>query len=130
MDAWRSGEKRKDVVNIASGRETSKAGRSEVKRRSDVIVEGALERQLLITPMPRIAPEVERAYAFDKEWGIEKFRICCYETENAGFFRPHRDNPSEALSHRPASALGGSRKSSIHKVIPAHGARAPYRRKG
>ena len=104
INTWRSGEKRKDEINIASGQKTSKAGRSDVKRRSDVIVEGALERHLLITLMPRIAPEVERAFAFDKEWGFEKFRICCYEAENAGFFRPHRDNPSEALSHRQYAA--------------------------
>ena len=100
IDAWRSGEKRKDVVNIASGQKTSKAGRSEVKRRSDVVIEGAMERHLLVTLMPRIAPEIERVYAFDKEWGFEKFRIGCYDAKDAGFFRPHRDNPSKALSHR------------------------------
>lgn len=104
IDTWQRGEKRKDVVNVASGQETSKADRSEVKRRSDVVIEGALERQLLITLMPRIAPEIERVYAFDKEWGFEKFRVGCYEAENAGFFRPHRDNPSEALSHRQFAA--------------------------
>ena len=104
IEAWGSGEKRKDVVNIASGQETSKAGRSEVKRRSDVVIEGALERHLLITLMPRIAPEIERVYAFDKEWSFEKFRVGCYEAEDAGFFRPHRDNPSEALSHRQFAA--------------------------
>jgi predicted 2-oxoglutarate/Fe(II)-dependent dioxygenase YbiX len=104
INAWRSGEKRKDVVNVASGQKTSQAGRSEVKRRSDVVIEGALERHLLVTLMPRIAPEIERVYAFDKEWGFEKFRIGCYEAEDAGFFRPHRDNPSEALSHRQFAA--------------------------
>ena len=100
IDAWQSGEKQKNIVNVESGLKSSRAGRSEVKRRSDVIVEGALERHLLITLMPRVAPEVERAFSFDKEWGFEKFRICCYETEDAGFFRPHRDNQSESLSHR------------------------------
>jgi predicted 2-oxoglutarate/Fe(II)-dependent dioxygenase YbiX/peroxiredoxin len=104
IDVWQAGEKRKNEVNIASGRDTSKGGRSEVKRRSDVIVEGALERHLLITLMPRLAPEIERVFSFDKEWGFEKFRIGCYEAEDAGFFRPHRDNPSEALSHRHFAA--------------------------
>ena len=104
IEAWRSGEKRKDVVNVASGQQTLKAGRSEVKRRSDVVIEGALERHLLITLMPRIAPEIERVYAFEKEWSFEKFRIGCYEAAEAGFFRPHRDNPSEALSHRQFAA--------------------------
>ena len=100
IEVWKTGEKRKDVVNITSGQQTSRAERSEVKRRSDVVIEGDLERHLLITLMPRIAPEIERIYAFDKEWGFEKFRIGCYEAENAGFFRPHLDNASETLSHR------------------------------
>jgi predicted 2-oxoglutarate/Fe(II)-dependent dioxygenase YbiX len=104
IETWQTGEKRKDVVNVASGRETSKDNRSEVKRRSDVVIEGALERQLLIALMPRIAPEIERVYAFDKEWGFEKFRVGCYEAADAGFFRPHRDNPSEELSHRQFAA--------------------------
>ena len=104
IDAWRAGDKRKNEVNIASGQVSTKGGRSEVKRRSDVIVEGALERHLLVTLMPRIAPEVERVFSFDREWGFEKFRIGCYEAEDAGFFRPHRDNPSEALQHRHFAA--------------------------
>lgn len=104
IGAWRTGKKRKDEVNVTSGQATSQARRSEVKRRSDVVIEGALERHLLVTLMPRIAPEIERVYAFDKEWGFEKFRIGCYKTEDAGFFRPHRDNPSDALSHRQFAA--------------------------
>ena len=104
IDAWRVGKKRKDEVNIESGQKSAKANRSDVKRRSDVIVESTLERHLLVTLMPRIAPEVERVFAFDKEWGFEKFRIGCYEAEDAGFFRPHRDNQSEALSHRHFAA--------------------------
>ncbi len=104
IEAWDKGGKQKNVVNVASGAATSKAGRSEVKRRSDVIIEGAMERHLLITLMPRFAPEIERVFSFDKEWGFEKFRVGCYEAEDAGFFRPHRDNPSEALSHRHFAA--------------------------
>ena len=104
IETWQSGNKTKNVINIASGAQTSKAGRSEVKRRSDVIIEGQLERHLLVTLMPRIAPEIERVFSFDKEWGFEKFRIGCYESKDAGFFRAHRDNPSEALSHRHFAA--------------------------
>jgi predicted 2-oxoglutarate/Fe(II)-dependent dioxygenase YbiX len=104
LETWDTGDKQKNIINIASGDETSKDDRSQVKRRSDVIVEGAMERHLLITLMPRYAPEIERVFSFDKEWGFEKFRIGCYEAEDAGFFRAHRDNPSEALSHRHFAA--------------------------
>lgn len=104
IEAWRVGEKRENVVDTSSGQTTAKGGRSEVKRRSDVVIDGPLERHLLVTLMPRLAPEIERVYAFDKEWGFEKFRVGCYEAENSGFFRPHRDNPSDALSHRQFAA--------------------------
>lgn len=104
IEHWRGGAKRKNEINIASGEGTTKGSRAEVKRRSDVIIEGALERHLLITLMPRLAPEIERVFSFDKEWGFEKFRIGCYEAEDAGFFRAHRDNPSEALRHRHFAA--------------------------
>ena len=104
IDAWRDGEKRENVVNVDSGQESGRALRSEVKRRSDVVIEGALERHLLITLMPRVSPEIEHVHAFDKEWTFEKFRVGCYDAKDAGFFRPHRDNPSEALSHRQFAA--------------------------
>lgn len=104
IETWQAGDKKKNFINVASGAQTSKTDRSEVKRRSDVIIEGALERHLLVTLMPRIAPEVERVFSFDKEWGFEKFRIGCYESKDSGFFRAHRDNPSEALSHRHFAA--------------------------
>jgi predicted 2-oxoglutarate/Fe(II)-dependent dioxygenase YbiX len=104
IETWQGGDKQKNVINVASGAQTSKTGRSEVKRRSDVIIEGSLERHLLVTLMPRIAPEVERVFSFDKEWGFEKFRVGCYESEDSGFFKAHRDNPSEALSHRHFAA--------------------------
>ena len=104
IDAWRDGEKRENVVNVDSGQKSGRAERSEAKRRSDVVIEGALERHLLITLMPRVSPEIERVHAFDKEWTFEKFRVGCYDAKDAGFFRPHRDNPSKALSHRQFAA--------------------------
>jgi len=100
LDAWASGKREKNIVNVASGRTSSQAEQAETKRRSDYIVEGPLEHEVLLMLMPRIAPEVERAFSFDKEWGFEKFRIGCYDAADAGFFRAHRDNPSAGLAHR------------------------------
>lgn len=104
IEYWQAGEKRENEINVASASGTTKDGRAAVKRRSDVVIEGAAERELMITLMPRLAPEIERVFAFDKEWGFEKFRVGCYEAKDAGFFRAHRDNPSEALRHRHFAA--------------------------
>ncbi len=100
LDAWSGGKREENIINVAAGRTSSQAARATVKRRSDHIVEGPLERELLLALMPRIAPEVERAFAFDTEWGFEKFRIGCYDAAETGFFRAHRDNPNAGLQHR------------------------------
>lgn len=100
LDAWARGKRGKNIINVAKGRKSSQAARADTKRRSDYIVEGPLEHEVLLMLMPRIAPEVERAFAFDKEWGFEKFRIGCYDAADAGFFRAHRDNPAAGLQHR------------------------------
>jgi predicted 2-oxoglutarate/Fe(II)-dependent dioxygenase YbiX len=100
LAAWASGKREKNIVNVAKGRASSQAGQADTKRRSDYIVEGSLEHEVLLAIMPRVAPEVTRAFAFDKEWGFEKFRVGCYEAADAGFFRAHRDNPSAGLQHR------------------------------
>jgi predicted 2-oxoglutarate/Fe(II)-dependent dioxygenase YbiX len=99
-DAWASGKRVKNTVNVAKGRKSSQAVKADAKRRSDYIVEGPLEGEVLLAIMPRVAPEVTRAFAFDKEWGFEKFRVGCYDAADAGFFRAHRDNPSAGLQHR------------------------------
>ena len=87
-------------MNVAKGRKSSQAVKADAKRRSDYIVEGPLEGEVLLAIMPRVAPEVTRAFAFDKERGFEKFRVGCYDAADAGFFRAHRDNPSAGLQHR------------------------------
>ncbi len=100
IDAWANGKREKNIVNVAKGTKSSQAVQADTKRRSDYIVEGPIEHEILLALMPRIAPEVERAFAFDKEWGFEKFRVGCYDAADAGFFRAHRDNPSAGLQHR------------------------------
>ena len=49
------------------------------------VIEGALERHLLITLMPRVSLEIEHVHAFDKEWTFEKFRVGCYDAKDDGF---------------------------------------------
>ncbi len=98
--AWGENEHTTNIVNVASGEQSTVGPRADSKRRDDFIVDGELERELLVTLMPRIAPEIERAFNFDKEWMFEKLRVGCYDAKDAGFFRPHRDNDCEALDHR------------------------------
>ncbi len=47
----------------------------------------------------RLVPELQRAFHF-KATRIERYVVSCYEAENGGFFRAHRDNTTKGTAHR------------------------------
>ncbi|MDX1401211.1 MAG: 2OG-Fe(II) oxygenase, partial [Kiloniellales bacterium] len=47
----------------------------------------------------RIKPEIVKAFNRDIT-GIEEFKVVCYDANNGGHFRPHRDNLSRHNAHR------------------------------
>ena len=47
----------------------------------------------------RVIPEIKKAYQYDVT-RIERYIISCYEAEEGGHFRPHRDNTTKATLHR------------------------------
>ncbi|WP_448571249.1 2OG-Fe(II) oxygenase [Trichothermofontia sp.] len=47
----------------------------------------------------RVCPEIEKAFQYSVT-RFEDFRIICYEAERGGYFRPHRDNTTDATAHR------------------------------
>lgn len=90
----------------ATGIEASLDGaRSEflddhAKRRQDHIVgDRAITNRLTTTLGRRVLPEVARAFSYRAD-RFEGFKIACYDGEQDGFFRPHRDNLSPSTAHR------------------------------
>ncbi|WP_448563594.1 2OG-Fe(II) oxygenase [Trichothermofontia sp.] len=46
-----------------------------------------------------VSPEIKKAFQYEVS-RFEDFRIICYESERGGYFRPHRDNTTDATAHR------------------------------
>ena len=92
--------------NVVTGVEQTVSGQrkevavAQAKRRRDHTVQ---DRQLLtrITENVgrRIMPEVRKAFSF-RATRFEGFKIAYYDSQDQGFFAPHRDNLSPVTAHR------------------------------
>lgn len=70
------------------------------KRRRDCSIEDeAVRRQCMLRIHRRLVPEIKRAYQFEAT-RMERYIVACYEGENGGHFRAHRDNTTRATAHR------------------------------
>lgn len=70
------------------------------KRRRDAeISEEHLRNAAMRRVKERIAPEIERAFAFHAT-RIERHIVACYDGTEGGWFRPHRDNTTRGTAHR------------------------------
>jgi predicted 2-oxoglutarate/Fe(II)-dependent dioxygenase YbiX len=68
-------------------------------RRDHFIKSGEIQTRLQSYLSARVVQEVRKAfnYAVTRR---EDFRIACYDASKGGYFRPHRDNTTEATAHR------------------------------
>jgi len=70
------------------------------KRRRDVLIEEEELRDAIMQRIYwRLAPMIERAFMW-RPTRMERYLIACYDAENGGFFRPHRDNTTNGTAHR------------------------------
>jgi peroxiredoxin/predicted 2-oxoglutarate/Fe(II)-dependent dioxygenase YbiX len=70
------------------------------KRRRDFTVEDAdLIRTIQTRVARRIKPEIQKVHHFDVT-RMERYLVACYRAEDAGHFRPHRDNTTKGTAHR------------------------------
>lgn len=70
------------------------------KRRRDVLIDDAPLREAIMQRIYwRLAPLIERAFMW-RPTRMERYLIACYDAENGGFFRPHRDNTTHGTAHR------------------------------
>jgi predicted 2-oxoglutarate/Fe(II)-dependent dioxygenase YbiX/peroxiredoxin len=70
------------------------------KRRKDYEIDDENVRAAMRTRLvKRLVPEIQKAFQF-KATHIERYIVACYESENRGFFRPHRDNTTKGTAHR------------------------------
>ena len=72
----------------------------DFKRRRDVtIADPALREQLLARISRRLVPEIAKVFQF-RSTRLERYLVACYDAEEGGYFRPHRDNETLGTAHR------------------------------
>lgn len=70
------------------------------KRRRDYVIEDRdLIRQTQLRIQRRIVPEILKVHQF-KVTRMERYLIACYDAEEGGHFRAHRDNTTRGTAHR------------------------------
>jgi predicted 2-oxoglutarate/Fe(II)-dependent dioxygenase YbiX len=47
----------------------------------------------------RLVPEIKKAFQFEVT-RMERYIVACYDSEEGGYFRPHRDNKTKGTAHR------------------------------
>lgn len=87
------------VETTADGRRVEALDRLRKRRRDHVVTDSELLKELTSHVGRRVIPEVRKAFGFAAT-RFEGFKLGCYTAADGGFFEAHRDNLSEATSHR------------------------------
>jgi len=69
------------------------------RRRDQEIDDQELRDKAMFRIHDRLAPEIYKAFQFQATH-IERHIVACYNSENQGFFCPHRDNTTKGTAHR------------------------------
>lgn len=70
------------------------------KRRQDVTISSSEHQRTLNSCIyNRLVPEIQKAFQFQAT-RIERYIVACYDAEDQGLFRPHRDNTTTGTAHR------------------------------
>jgi predicted 2-oxoglutarate/Fe(II)-dependent dioxygenase YbiX len=73
---------------------------SDFKKRRDAMIEREeLREGLRVRLFHRLLPEIQKAFQF-KATRIERYIVACYDADEGGYFRPHRDNTTAGTAHR------------------------------
>jgi peroxiredoxin/predicted 2-oxoglutarate/Fe(II)-dependent dioxygenase YbiX len=72
---------------------------SHKRRRDHFVQDLALINQIDFLMQRRVFPEIKHAFQFEVS-RRESYKIACYNAEEGGYFRPHRDNTTPGTAHR------------------------------
>ncbi|HZF43182.1 MAG TPA: 2OG-Fe(II) oxygenase [Sphingomonadaceae bacterium] len=81
------------------GKTVMMTDRSHKRRRDHLLQDQALQQQLALRVRRRLAPMIQRAFQF-RATRMERYIVACYDAEEGGHFRPHRDNTTKGTAHR------------------------------
>jgi peroxiredoxin/predicted 2-oxoglutarate/Fe(II)-dependent dioxygenase YbiX len=99
IDLWETQNVDSGFMKQVEGKTVGMVDYNHKIRRDHFIQPGEIQTRLQGYLSNRIVPEVRKAfnYAVTRR---EDFRIACYDASKGGFFRPHRDNTTDATAHR------------------------------
>jgi peroxiredoxin/predicted 2-oxoglutarate/Fe(II)-dependent dioxygenase YbiX len=69
------------------------------KRRDQEIVDEPLRKRAMFAVHDRVGPEIQKAFQFHAS-RIERHIVACYDANDGGHFRAHRDNTTKGTAHR------------------------------
>lgn len=73
---------------------------NDFKRRRDFIIDDPGLRQALLTRVSRrLQPLIARVFQVQVT-RLERYIVACYDAQEGGYFRPHRDNETFGTAHR------------------------------
>ncbi len=126
IEAWERGARHDGVVTALGDEGAAPLRDDTLKRRTDhVIDDGALDRAVRQRLVRRVFPAIRQAFQFDVA-ASEGFRVGCYEADDGGFFRAHRDDANPTTAHR-RFALSVNLAQGAYEggqlVLPEYGAR-------
>ena len=87
------------TMTVKDGKTVGKIDRS-FKRRCDYgIVDSGVIQEFRSYLIDNLFPQIRKAFNFHPSH-IERYIVACYDGDDSGFFRPHRDNTAPGTAHR------------------------------
>lgn len=100
IERWhRLGHEEGSVNSMVEGEEVQRVYHQVKKRRDHAIQDEALLKMLVGVIGRRIAPELDKAFGFNR-FRFDRFIVTCYDAERGDYFRRHRDNGSPSTADR------------------------------
>ncbi|MEX1205285.1 MAG: 2OG-Fe(II) oxygenase [Dongiaceae bacterium] len=87
------------VTSMIAGEEIDRVYHGMKKRRDHSIMDPALLRVLVDVIGRRLAPELDKAFGFNR-FRFDRFLVTCYDAARGDYFRVHRDNLSPGTADR------------------------------
>jgi predicted 2-oxoglutarate/Fe(II)-dependent dioxygenase YbiX/peroxiredoxin len=100
IDRWETlGHVEGEVNSIVQGVPTRRVHHAMKSRRDHAIEDEAVLRDLVAVIGRRIAPELDKAFGFQR-FRFDRFFVTCYDGARGDYFRRHRDNGSPSTADR------------------------------
>ncbi len=96
---WHTDNGESGFMRQVDGKTIALMDKNHKIRRDHFMNPGPLNERIKQLLSRRVTPEIWKTYHFNAT-RIEDFRIVCYDANQGGFFRPHRDNTTAGTAHR------------------------------